>query len=753
MNVGLALLVNPSVGVSRAKRRIRNVVSWHRGPPGSVGPDGPMVVQPSERTRRSSSQAMSLAVRQAKTGLGGLGALAHWHEPAGGQLRLVASDGLAPASTEAWSLLIDEQDAAPARAVQLGAYVWVGGDALGIGASGTAAVPILGPDGPIGALSVLGAGPDEPDTVQRSFLRAVAVWTASHIDDVPLSSAHEPVVPTDRSILIGRLTAALAEAVDSQDVVQVVADHVMPPFGADGLQVVVLDDCGRLHTLGSAGYPKEFLALMEGAPHSEFPVVHDAVQTRAPQFVESKAELHRLYPPMRRVVEATPKNAWAFLPMIASGRTLGVCVVSFSEARSFSGEERILLTALSGLVGQAMGRARLFDAERARARELQRALLPRTLPQLPAACAATRYLPAGQSGEVGGDWYDVIPLAADRVAVVIGDVMGHGLAEAVTMGRLRTAVRTLADLDIPPDDLFGRLNDLVSELGEDFYATCLCAVFDPVTHTCSYVLAGHPQLTVVRPDGTVHSPVFTADPPLGAAQPPFETHELQLSDESLLVLCTDGLLESRSQDVEEGLARLRRILSQSPLTTTCFRALDEEDDVRRLEELCDTVVSALLPNRSQTDDDACLLIVHTRCTASQDVASCELPDDPQAAGLARQYVRVQLAAWELPNLVTSTELLVSELVGNVIRHARGPIRLRLLRSRTLICEVYDGSLNTPRIRHASYADEDGRGLQLVAALSRRWGARYLSHGKCIWTEQELPGGLSQHRKSNEEVSS
>jgi hypothetical protein len=293
---------------------------------------------------------------------------------------------------------------------------------------------------------------------------------------------------------------------------------------------------------------------------------------------------------------------------------------------------------------------------------------------------------------------------------------------------------------MPPDELFGRLNDLVSELGEDFYATCLYAVFDPVARTCSYALAGHPPPIVVHSDGTVESPVIAADPPLGAAQPPFETHQLQLPDESLIVLCTDGLIESAAQDVEQGLARLQQLLIQLVSPTACFQAADEDDRVRRLEELCDTVVSALLPDRGQTNDDAGLLIVHTRCTAPRDVAECDLPEDPRAASQARQYIRAQLAAWGLADLALTTELLVSELVGNVIRHARGPIRLRLLRSRTLICEVYDGSLSTPRIRHADYTDEGGRGLQLVAALSRRWGARYLHEGKCIWTEQELPNG-------------
>jgi hypothetical protein len=159
---------------------------------------------------------------------------------------------------------------------------------------------------------------------------------------------------------------------------------------------------------------------------------------------------------------------------------------------------------------------------------------------------------------------------------------------------------------------------------------------------------------------------------------------------------------------------------------------------RRLNRLCDLVLSALLPDIEQTSDDTALLIAHTRSTAPEDIASWSLPEHPRAAGQAREYVRKQLAVWGLDDFVMPTELMVSELVGNVIRHGKGPMRLRLLRSRSLVCEVYDGSLTTPRIRRATYNDEGGRGLQLVAAVSQRWGARYLHDGKCIWTEQDLP---------------
>jgi hypothetical protein len=227
-----------------------------------------------------------------------------------------------------------------------------------------------------------------------------------------------------------------------------------------------------------------------------------------------------------------------------------------------------------------------------------------------------------------------------------------------------------------------------------------------------------------------------ANPPLGAAEPPFDVHELRLPQDGLLVFYTDGLLESATRDFDEGLAQLTRTLSTAVARTPRAGGGPAAEESAYLERLCDVVTSALLPDREATSDDAALLIARTRHTDSADIASWPLPEDPRAAGQAREHVQRQLAVWQLDDLVPATELLVSELVGNAIRHARGPIHLRMLRSRSLICEVSDGSLTTPRIRRAAITDEGGRGLQLVAALSRRWGTRYTGDGKCIWTEQE-----------------
>ncbi|WP_245606515.1 SpoIIE family protein phosphatase [Streptomyces himastatinicus] len=559
---------------------------------------------------------------------------------------------------------------------------------------------------------------------------------------------------TERATRIAELTSAFAEALTTQDVVKAVADRVLPPFGATGLICQLIED-KRLRVVGSTGYSDAFVSFLDNVPlPPEAPLHTPVVQilgSRTPLFISSPEDYAKRFPEVVGYLPLSEKKAWAFLPLVASDHRAGYCVVSFDRPRHFSDEERTLLTAISGLVAQALERARLYDAEHTRAQELQRGLLPRTLPALPAVTAAARYLPAGEGMEVGGDWYDLIPLSGERVALVIGDVMGHGLSEAATMGRLRTAVHTLADLELPPDELLTHLNDLVGALGDDFYATCLYAIYDPTTSVCAFACAGHPPPAIIHPDGTVHSPGFSPDPPLGAATPPFETIEVQLPEDSILVLCTDGLIESATRDIDHGMAYLSRILADALARTPDLlprpsatgdggSAVDDGDGrvLGQLDRLCDTLVATLLPEQSRTQDDAALLVARTHSMTADSIASWRLPDAPIAAGEARHHVRDQLGAWQLDELAMTTELLVSELVGNVVRHAKGPIRLRLLRSRSLICEVSDGSPTTPRIRRASDTDEGGRGLQLVSALSHRWGTRFTPTGKCIWAEQPLP---------------
>ncbi|MFJ1549680.1 SpoIIE family protein phosphatase [Streptomyces sp. NPDC088246] len=376
--------------------------------------------------------------------------------------------------------------------------------------------------------------------------------------------------------------------------------------------------------------------------------------------------------------------------------------------------------------------ARRYTREHAAALTLQRSLLPHTLPGGMALDVASAYLPADAKDGVGGDWFDVIPLSGARVALVVGDVVGHGISAAATMGRLRTAVHTLADMDLPPDELLAHLDDLVLRLSDEepegessgttvLGATCLYAVYDPVTQLCTMARAGHPPPVVISPDGRVNFPELPAGPPLGLGGLPFETAEIELPEGSLIALYTNGLIEGRDRDADLGMSRLGAALAQHGLP---------------LDTLCATVVEQLLPGPQP--DDVALLLARTHELSADHVVSWEVPADPAAVAGVRARTARLLRTWGLEELQMTTELIVSELVTNALRHATGPIRLRLLRQSVLICEVSDASSTSPRLRHARTTDEGGRGLFLVAQLTRRWGTRYTPEGKIIWTEQELP---------------
>ncbi|MFE1443955.1 SpoIIE family protein phosphatase [Streptomyces sp. NPDC058739] len=432
-------------------------------------------------------------------------------------------------------------------------------------------------------------------------------------------------------------------------------------------------------------------------------------------------------------------HSWLVVPLRARGTTLGVA--QFFRDRGpdlFDDEDLLLAQEIAARAALAVDNARRYTHARATALALQRSLLPRSTPEHSAVEIACRYLPAGAGVGVGGDWYDVIPLSGARVALVVGDVVGHGVQAAATMGRLRTAVRTLADIDLPPDELLTRLDDVVLRLSTDLPgddpdtdadggvgATCLYAVYDPVSGRCTLARAGHVLPTLANRDGAVHVLDLPPGPPLGLGGLPFETAEIDLPEGSLLALYTDGLVESRDQDVEKGLARLHEALA---------RPADS------LEAVCDTVVRALLPDRP--DDDAALLLARPRPMDALQVATWDLEAAPEAVSRVRADVSRQLRTWGLEELDFTAELVVSELVTNAIRYGRPPIRLRLIHDRTLLCEVSDDSNTTPHLRRARVFDEGGRGLLLVAQLADHWGTRHARHGKTVWAELTLTGGLS-----------
>ncbi|MDF9816989.1 PAS domain S-box-containing protein [Streptomyces sp. SPB162] len=606
-----------------------------------------------------------------------------------------------------------------------------------------------------------GRAPDEPDHDR--------VWSCSYYrlqDDegTLLGVCEESVDITDRYRaqqrlgLLVRAGARIGTTLDTARTARELAEVAVPQF-ADAVTVdlseTVLDGdqstsgttAGRrmIRMWGATG-PGRGPSSMSGPPHVaagqaiDYPAASAQGRSLSSgrKVLEIRAETGTGDP---APAAGEPRfHSCLAVPLRAGGSPIGL-VTFFRERHTdpFDEGEQDLADELVARTAVCIDNARRFAREHTAALRLQRSLLPRSLPPQTAVELAYRYLPADSGAGVGGDWFDVIPLSGTRVGLVVGDVVGHGLGAAATMGRLRTSVRVLAQLDLAPDELLTRLDHLVGQSAKEWAmvrgeedggpeedealgATCLYAVYDPVTGQCSMARAGHPLPAVVDAEsGFVSYPDLPAGPPLGLGGLPYESTDLQLPAGSLLALFTNGLVQSSARDIDAGLDRLDEILA---------------DHRRPLEELADRAVSTLLPGPS--DDDAALLLVRTRRLDRYRVAVWELAADPVMVGRARAAATGQLGEWGLDDVSFTTELIVSELVTNAIRYADGPILLRLIRDQTLICEVSDSGHTSPHMRHAASDDEGGRGLFLIAQMTEHWGTRYTPTGKTIWAEQDLP---------------
>ncbi|WP_073791846.1 ATP-binding SpoIIE family protein phosphatase [Streptomyces sp. CB01580] len=400
----------------------------------------------------------------------------------------------------------------------------------------------------------------------------------------------------------------------------------------------------------------------------------------------------------------------------------------YASFTRFSQPDDIITIWLLLAVGLAVAQlARRYTREHAIATTLQHSLLPRTLPDTSAVRTAFRYVPA--EAEVSGDWFDVIPLPGFRTALVVGDVAGHGLHSAVTMGRLRTAVRNFSTLDLPPDELLARLDDLVVQMdaeegasqGMTVGTTCLYAIYDPVSCSCAMASAGHFPPAVVHPDGRVKILDLPGGPPLGVGGLRFQAIDLQLPEGTQLVLYTNGLIVNRHRDIGAGLKLLHDALSNAGIDP---------------EETCETILEAVLP--AHPDDDVALLIARTRAFPRDRIAEWDIPALPAAVPALRAEVLAKLTDWDLEEAAFTTALILSELVTNAIRHAAPPVHLRLLLDTSLALEVSDSSSTSPHLRYATAMDECGRGIFLVAQFAERWGTRFTPTGKIVWAEQPAP---------------
>ncbi|WP_370078062.1 SpoIIE family protein phosphatase [Streptacidiphilus sp. MAP12-16] len=425
------------------------------------------------------------------------------------------------------------------------------------------------------------------------------------------------------------------------------------------------------------------------------------------------------------------------VPMVARDTVLGLVQLSRAKgSEPFDARDVAIATELVARAAVCIDNARLYRREHERALILQRSLLPPGSPAASGLEIACRYRPGSSGTEVGGDWFDVIQLPGNRTALVIGDVMGRGLRAAVAMGQLRTAVRTLAMLDLDPAEVLTALDEIARGLGDGndpepddsdrvelYLATCVYAVYDAVTRRCTFANAGHLPPVLVNPGEEALMLDVPPGLPLGVGGEPFEEVTVEIPDGALLGLYTDGLVESRKHQLEEGLSALRATLSGPS---------------RPLENLCDHLLTALDPHHGE--DDIALLMARVHALPEDSVGDWTLPSEPTSVARARELACAWLLSRGLDDLIDTTELLVSELATNALRHGRGDIRLRLLRDTVLVCEVWDNGYAQPRQRRARDTDEGGRGLQLVSLLADRWGSRRTPTGKTVWFELGLPVG-------------
>ncbi|MBX9396698.1 SpoIIE family protein phosphatase [Streptomyces sp. TRM72054] len=435
-------------------------------------------------------------------------------------------------------------------------------------------------------------------------------------------------------------------------------------------------------------------------------------------------------------------------PLVAQDRALGLATFCrWGERRPFGPDDLTLVAQLARRTAESLDNARRHLREHNSLAALQHILRPGGLPPQQALEVAHSHVSAGS----GGDWVDALPLSGARLALVAGRVRGRGIQSAAAAGRLRAAVHTLSDLDLEPDELLARLDDIVrgpgrangfagsgdrpspapdtarSTHGQLCGATCLYLIYDPVSRRCSVSTAGHPWPVVVHPDGAVRRVLAPVADALCCPGGPFGREDFDVPENSTLVLYTPGLLqperpapgEERQQEPDDaGRDRLTALLTHAP------------DSVQAT---CRTLTDALVPPVPR--DDAAVLVARTHALDRAHVASWDLPSDPAMVSTARSLATRQLAAWDMSEAAFVTELIVSELVTNAIRYGKPPVTLRLIRSHVLTCEVSDGSSTAPRLRHARTTDEGGRGLLLVARSSDRWGTRYTEDGKIVWVEQ------------------
>ncbi|OIJ98380.1 SpoIIE family protein phosphatase [Streptomyces colonosanans] len=519
---------------------------------------------------------------------------------------------------------------------------------------------------------------------------------------------------------VQRLAAALSTAGTVREVSRAVVTALRTPLQADRIALAELEADRLVVTILDPPEPEAWPELWRAEWRSEWPDAPVlAMPTLAAALREGRAAVRSAGTHLEPALAEVGPGGLAVLPLPAGGRTAGACLIGWDSPHDFGPDERALLTAVAGLAGQALVRARAFDAEHELVGMLQRALLPRRLPRLPGAAAVARYLPTTADLELGGDWYDVIPLPDNHVALLIGDVQGHSAGAATLMGQMRTALRAYAVEGHPPDVVVSHANRLLMDMESDLFATCCYVDVDMEEGLAWYVRAGHPPPVLRYPDGSTEITESEGGPPLGViAEADFPINQLRLQPGTLVALTTDGLVESAELDIEVGLARLADGLS----------AADPEH--------LGLVADALLAGANRNDDVALLLVRYDGMAVRPLRESWTVWRVPEAVRHARRFTRRTLRAWGVREEPDTALLVVSELVTNALVHTDGRVRLDLtLLNHRLRIAVADSSPRTP-VKPPSIGWEatGGRGILLVEAMSASWGALPVSGGKQVWAD-------------------
>ncbi|MFB7184918.1 SpoIIE family protein phosphatase [Streptomyces sp. NPDC056178] len=568
------------------------------------------------------------------------------------------------------------------------------------------------------------------------------------------TGAHTPITGDwrrSREAFLLDAGRALAEARSTAEVLRVAASLSMPGFSPDGLAVFGVSG-ERLTIIGHHGH-----GVGDEGPFNDMPLETDypaaeVVRTGRALYLPSPEEYRRRYPSTWPLASRFGRRSWAFLPLIVAGRTMGAWMAGFRHPVSFSPDERAVLTTVARMLAQALTRAGVAETERELSLGLQRSMMPSLGPEIPGMTVAARYVPTGGGLQVGGDWYDLIPLPNGRIALVIGDVQGHDVRAAGLMGQLRIALRAYASEGHRPDAVLSRASRFLSGLTDAYedgagtglrFATCLYAEADPETGVLDIARAGHPDPVVMTADGTAMIRRTEGGLPLGVeADADYPTTRITLEAGETIMLCTDGLIETGGHDLATGWIRLRPILEQ------------HTDD---LEKLADALVQAVHgptshyttgPLADRREDDIAVLLLRrdggTPRETARRTALTIAQAEPQRIAAARQHLRELLHDWADPEQVDAAVLMISEMATNVLVHTDGDALMVAEATgepgeRRLRVEVADASDELPHRRRPGEMASSGRGLVLMEMLADAWGVDPQGVGKSIWFELYEPG--------------